>query len=458
MKKTLDKRAFLKLFFDPKTYSKAKKLSKFHPELEQLVLEIEKAFFAYQDDFLAHLYTETVYIERLTERIKYYKWFRYIKVVVIRNCIIENIPVDVYKIQNVERLYIQDCHSLQEISLGIGTLEKLTLLEIVNTPLKKLPKDIGGLISLKSFKLENTKVNRIPETIGTWCKLKKLMTYKNGLLSLPQSIGHLQSLEELYIDHESIVSIPDTIGQLGELKNLSFQHNYLMELPASMYQLKKLKSLILTQNEFRQLPLNSHFCNQINFVHISDKQDKEWYLSKDGYPKDEREIVNMNQKRWFRFFYNWRVRNIKAKKRRAFREKIKAIGHEQFEIVGFSLYRSDFSDEGYTTDYNFSECSQVVYTHVANDPIWNTTDVDEKFRMNDIDWLNLKTFLIEDVVPFWEDSYEDPLVFDGEVWTMNIDMVGQSIQFSGRNEYPDNFNKVIELMHLTLKKNSAIFR
>lgn len=109
----------------------------------------------------------------------------------------------------------------QKLSQNLGpefsTLENLTSLLLMSTPMTELPAAVTELPNLKKLKI-------------SWSKMT----------TLPDSIGNLTSLEELDLSgypvrRSSITSLPESLGNLSNLRVLNLAYlGYLTDLPGSL--------------------------------------------------------------------------------------------------------------------------------------------------------------------------------------------------------------------------------
>ncbi|KAK4380276.1 hypothetical protein RND71_002138 [Anisodus tanguticus] len=218
---------------------------------------------------------------------------------------------------NLERIKLEGCKSLREVSPSFGVLMKLTSMELIDCQsLEKLPSCIQ-MGSLKSLKLSCLpKLKELPETKGmhrlltlelTNCQnLEKLPSFDQiesldtlklsclpiittlppldgmhalqeivieyvPILELPASIGNLRSLKELRLSHcKDLVSIPTSFCCLKNLR-VFLIHNCkrLVDLPEKMGDLKLLKKLVVTGTAISQIPPLVADLGELNFLSFS---------------------------------------------------------------------------------------------------------------------------------------------------------------------------------------------
>ncbi|KAM3324129.1 disease resistance protein Roq1 isoform X1 [Capsicum chacoense] len=218
---------------------------------------------------------------------------------------------------NLERIKLEGCKSLREVSPSFGIHMKLTSVEVIDCPsLEKLPSSIqmGSLQSLKLSCLP--KLRELPETKEIHCLLTLEVTNCQSLEKLP-SCDQMESLEtlklsclpkittlppldgmhglqELVVEYVPIVELPVSIGNLGSLKQLRLSHckdlvsipnsfcclkslgvlliyncKRLVELPEKMGDLKLLKKLVVYGTAISQLPPSVSDLGELNFCSFS---------------------------------------------------------------------------------------------------------------------------------------------------------------------------------------------
>ncbi|CAN4123859.1 unnamed protein product [Withania somnifera] len=218
---------------------------------------------------------------------------------------------------NLERVKLEGCKSLREVSPSFGVLMKLTSLELIDCPsLEKLPSCIqmGSLNSLKLSCLP--KLRELPETkqmqrlltleltnchslekLPSFDQMESLETLKLACLpkitTFPTADG-MHSLQELVVEYVPIVELPASIGNLRSLKQLRFSHckdlvsipnsfcclknlrvlliyncKRLVDLPEKMGDLKLLKKLVVSGTAISQIPPSVADLGELNFLSFS---------------------------------------------------------------------------------------------------------------------------------------------------------------------------------------------
>ncbi|XP_033508102.1 disease resistance protein Roq1-like isoform X2 [Nicotiana tomentosiformis] len=218
---------------------------------------------------------------------------------------------------NLERVKLEGCKSLREVSPSFGVLMKLISLELIDCQsLEKLPSYIQ-MESLKSLKLSCLpKLRELPETKGlhrlltleiTDCQSLEMLPSCNQMESLatlklsclPKIMAlpateEMHHLLELVIEYTPIVELPVSIGNLGSLKQLRLSHckdlvsipnsfsclknlrvlviyncKRLADLPEKMGELKLLEKLVLSGTAISQIPPSVADLHELSFLSFS---------------------------------------------------------------------------------------------------------------------------------------------------------------------------------------------
>ena len=173
---------------------------------------------------------------------------------------------------NLHRLYLSYCGLNGSIPEQIGTLTKLTYLNLSENDLVgELPLSLVHLTRLKELYIFNTKVTgSIPPGIGNLKNLVHLDLSGNRLVgAIPSSLGQLANLEYLKL-HGNFFnsSIPPEMGNLKKLIELNLHANSIVgAIPSSLIHLTSLKRLDLSENQINgSIPLEIGYMKQLDFL------------------------------------------------------------------------------------------------------------------------------------------------------------------------------------------------
>lgn len=172
-------------------------------------------------------------------------------------------------IPNLERLILSGCVRLIELHPSLGTLKRLTQLDLKNckclkvipfnisleslliltlsgcSRLKNFPKIVGNMQSLKELHLDGTSIQELHPSIEllTGLVLLNLKNCKN-LLNLPSTIGSLTSLKTLTLNSCSKLDrIPESLGNISSLEMLDVTGTCVNQAPLSLQLLTNLEIL-----------------------------------------------------------------------------------------------------------------------------------------------------------------------------------------------------------------------
>ncbi len=194
---------------------------------------------------------------------------------------------------------------------SIYLFSNLTDLELVNTQIKKLPKELATLRLLKQITLLNNRpagrlrltrndsiktlaihddeFNKLP---GNYRKFKNLrgldlsrcnltqfpnikgnknllrLTLNDNRLSLQDLRGSLPLLEELVLTSNSIKQVPSTIGNFSGLKKLNLNSNNIESIAPEIGKLQKLEQLSLYKNNLRSLPHQLYDLSNLRIIDL----------------------------------------------------------------------------------------------------------------------------------------------------------------------------------------------
>lgn len=143
---------------------------------------------------------------------------------------------------------------IRKLPESIGGLSNLQRLDLKGTQIQELPKSIGNLSSLQKLDLRGTQIQELPESIGNLKGLQYLYLSCTQIQKLPESIGNLGSLQSLYLSETRIQELPESIGNLGSLRRLALDGTQIKELRKSIGNLSSLRNLDLRGTQIQELP------------------------------------------------------------------------------------------------------------------------------------------------------------------------------------------------------------
>jgi len=137
-------------------------------------------------------------------------------------------------------------NDLEKVPSFISHFEKLSYLDLSSNLLKEIPDSFNKLAKLEYLTLSNNKISTFSKNISQLEMLKTLDLESNEIRVIPKSINNLKNLENLNFGHNLIVVVSKEIGELKQLTSLSLQLNNIETLPSSLYDLSNLESLDLS--------------------------------------------------------------------------------------------------------------------------------------------------------------------------------------------------------------------
>ncbi|KAJ1406260.1 Leucine-rich repeat [Sesbania bispinosa] len=153
---------------------------------------------------------------------------------------IVDIPVEISKLVNVQRLVLAD-NLIERLPVNLGKLQSLKLINLDGNRITSLPDELGQLVRLERLSISGNLLTSLPSTIGSLRNLLLLNVSNNKLQSLPESVGSCFSLEELQADDNLIEDLPSSVCNLSHLKSLCLDNNNVKQIPPNL--LKDCKAL-----------------------------------------------------------------------------------------------------------------------------------------------------------------------------------------------------------------------
>lgn len=165
---------------------------------------------------------------------------------------IDRIPKEISKVENLERLALNDNY-VEEIDPSLADLKNLNWLDLTRNKLSKLPQNLF-LFNLLGLGLSENNFEEIPECIFRFIRLRKFGFFYNRIKVISPSIQFLVNLMKLDLSNNSIEELPEEICKLRNLTWLNLSHNKIKRLPNNFGNLTKLEELGLGKNNLEELP------------------------------------------------------------------------------------------------------------------------------------------------------------------------------------------------------------
>ena len=131
-------------------------------------------------------------------------------------------------------------------------LSKLTILNLYNLSLTKIPKGIKKIQNIKELDLYYNNITNLPKNIKKLTSLETLAISYNNLNGLPKKLYYLQNLKTIYAHHNRLFDLPKLPASITYL---DIGHNYFATIPATILSLNSLKELDISFNQLNNLPI-----------------------------------------------------------------------------------------------------------------------------------------------------------------------------------------------------------
>lgn len=157
---------------------------------------------------------------------------------------------------NLEELNINGkAEHITKFPPSVFTCTKLKLFTMCLTSVETIPKGLGALEDLTEVTLVENNLTELPSDITKLTKLTRLNCAFNRLERLPKNIGQLEQLEVLIANNNAITSLPAGLFRLEKLWKLEIQQNKLKKKPKKLLDLPSIKILRCDFNDMWVPPL-----------------------------------------------------------------------------------------------------------------------------------------------------------------------------------------------------------
>ena len=178
---------------------------------------------------------------------------RVFSIILHNNNLTGEIPGELGKLANLQRLYLYGNALTGEIPGELGKLDNLQDLNLsFNRLTGEIPGELGSLAYLRHVYLRgNNLMGEIPRELGKLANLQDLNLSFNRLAGeIPAELGSLAYLESLYLNDNKLTGeIPGELGSLAYLRHVYFHNNSLTgEIPAELGSMDNLQYLDLRHN------------------------------------------------------------------------------------------------------------------------------------------------------------------------------------------------------------------
>ena len=194
-----------------------------------------------------------------------------LKLLTIRNNLIQKLPASIRKLSELEILDISDNEFISIPSLK--SLKKLKYLQLKNNLVAKFNSHIESTSnpSLLFLNLSSNFLLYFPDSLFNFPSLEILDLENNKISLLPDHFGDFSSsIQKLYLGSNSLSSLPSSFSNLSSLHSLFLSDNSLSKLPPSFPSLSLLEVFFLPSFLlFPTLPLfPPFFFLTPSFIHL----------------------------------------------------------------------------------------------------------------------------------------------------------------------------------------------
>jgi hypothetical protein len=161
---------------------------------------------------------------------------------------------EIGKREGLKYVLLLNGYDLVSLPEEIGSLIKLTEINLLNNSLTTIPSEIEKLLHLTKLNVSINNITIFPSCVGNLSSLTSLDLSHNKLKQIPAEIGNLQSLTQLDLTYNELMSFPSELGNLPRIKEMRFYHNNLTSIPLEIGRLETLQLLVLSSNQLTKLP------------------------------------------------------------------------------------------------------------------------------------------------------------------------------------------------------------
>ncbi|CAK9330083.1 unnamed protein product [Citrullus colocynthis] len=177
-------------------------------------------------------------------------------IVALRDSKLKTFPDEVLDMDRSVRTLDLTNNRIVDIPMEVCKLINMQRLVLADNLIERLPMNLGKLQSLRVMILDGNHITTLPDELGQLVRLERLSVSRNLLSSLPETIGSLRNLLLIDVSNNKLKSLPESIGSCFSLEELQANDNLMEDLPSSLCNLIHLKSLRLDNNNIGQLPSN----------------------------------------------------------------------------------------------------------------------------------------------------------------------------------------------------------
>lgn len=210
--------------------------------------------------------------------------FESLRLILCYNRAIKYIPDDLYKLTNLEVIYMIDCE-IEEIPSSLSKVKKLKAILLSGNKIRHIPEFLTQMDSLCQLSLADNELTEVPDYICRIKGMESLSLSGNKITKLPDCIGDMKNLTFISVDDNQLTELPDGIADLPLLEDLFVSGNPLTKLP---------EELFIKPNKLTDISLRNTLIEDDKEIRkkIRELSHKNWLARKEQYLKEQEELRN----------------------------------------------------------------------------------------------------------------------------------------------------------------------
>ncbi|XP_043940463.1 volume-regulated anion channel subunit LRRC8C-like [Protopterus annectens] len=197
-----------------------------------------------------------------------------LKVLVLKSNITRVPPNIIYLAKSLQNLCIHNDGTKLTALNSLKNLNNLTKVELNHCNLERIPCAIFSLNSLQEVDLKENNIRSVEEILSfqNCSKLNCLKLWYNNIVFIPEHIKKLKSLESLYLNNNKIMVLPSELFLCTKLTNLDLSHNEIRVIPREIGVLQNLQYFAVSNNSIEGLPDNLFFCTNLKILKATNNR------------------------------------------------------------------------------------------------------------------------------------------------------------------------------------------
>jgi Leucine-rich repeat (LRR) protein len=201
------------------------------------------------------------------------------------NTSVKKIPKNLAQLTNLKTILIYDSRTdfkiaknrtLQTVIVRGGKqqrhfarLKNLEKLDLSGCSLTSLPKKLHKNKQLKNLLLNQNEINLAASNSKTNYRVEKIELQQNKLTEVPAMIALFPNLKSLVFNGNAIAYVSPELAKLSKLEQLSFYMNNLTSIPEAVYSLSNLKEIDLYYNQIERVDERISNLQKLEVLYLS---------------------------------------------------------------------------------------------------------------------------------------------------------------------------------------------